>query len=486
MQVVEDLVERKAVLRPEREDDRLLVRRGLLLPRPAAPAESIVVPSSGEDTMLDMGRGMRTPKPPPPPAPERGTDGFWKTEEEVPEVEIFGRRRPPPPKQQPVADPDEVPEISAGPKKRIIEGPEIAPREIKPRELQPNVPLPKHAAKQKPLRAEDYPSNPALAEKEREKEKESTRLRPKAAEVAPPPKWKHVPPPRKDRQIGQNIGFWILVLLGCASLFALGAVGVPLKAGDGFWVSLPRPFITMGGDFAVRAGLAGAGIGLIVAAFLVNKKSLKNSSHPGPAVMMPIFAALLFYAAGLCSPATGKQEQLVISGFNGTIQLLVHPVNLAALGIWALIAALMFGLSGNGDLDYGAGSIFLMLSLGAVMGFAAGGNIPAIVGRCMETPKMLIMPGGAIALGMLGLFLAFSPRAGAPRRLGGIVVILGALGLGYYGGVQSTSKPDLMEPLRGALGELTNHGLAFVLGLILLTWAAWILHKMKLSHFGGR
>src|SRR6185295_19096496 len=107
-------------------------------------------------------------------------------------------------------------------------------------------------------------------------------------------------------------------------------------------------------------------------------------------------------------------------------------------------------------------------------GFAAGGNIPAIVGRCMETPKMLIMPGGAIALGMLGLFLAFSPRAGAPRRLGGIVVILGALGLGYYGGVQSTSKPDLMEPLRVALGELTNHGLAFVLGLILLTWAAWI------------
>jgi len=411
----------------------------------------------------------------PRPMAQASPEQFWQNEEEVPEVEIYGRRRPPPPKAPPVADPDVVPEISAGPKKRILEGAPVVPREI-----QASVPLPKQAPKQRPLRAEDFPSNPNL------KKEEATRPIPRAAEVQAPPKWKHVPPPKRERLIVQNLAFWVMVLGSCAALFSVGALGVPTRAGDGFWMSLPRPFIHGDSSLVIRLCLAVGGAGLLVAAFLVNKKSLQATSHPGPAVMVPIFAALCFFAAGLSSPATGQGPDLVRSGAEGTLQLLVHPVNLAVLGVWALAAALMFGLSGGDDLDYSAGSIFLMLSLGAVMGFAAGGNIPAIVSRCMEQPRMLILPGGAILVALLGLFLAFSPRAGGLRRGGGVVVILGALGLGYYGGVSSLPNKNLLAPLAGIAPDLTSHGLGFVVGLFLLTWAAWILHRMKTSHFGSR
>jgi hypothetical protein len=437
---------------------------------------------------------LLTPAPPPAGAPPPRTapptrtpqpmatakpESFWENSEDVPEVEIHGRRRPPPPKAQPVEDPEAVPEISAGPKKRVIEGQEIAPRVVQPRELQPSSPLPKQGPKTRPLRPEDYPSNPALR-------KEEPKPAIRAAEVAPPPKWKHVPPPRRDFQLGQNLAFWALVLIGCAALFAVGALGVPTRGGDSFWFSIPRPFLHSDSDLILRLCLTGGGAGALIAAFLVNKRTLKSTTHPGPALMMPIFAALCFFAAGLCSPATGHGPDLVTSGAEGSMKLLVHPVNLAMLGVWALFAALMFGLSGQGDLDYSAGSIFLMLSLGSIMGFAAGGNIPAIVGRCMETPKMLILPGGAILVALLGLFLAFSPRAGLPRRLAGIIVIVAALGLGYYGGVQSTATPNLMGPVNGIVGDVTSHGLALVLGLALLTWSAWILHHMKQSPFSSR
>jgi len=402
-------------------------------------------------------------------------EGFWANAEDVPEVEIHGRRRPPPPKPQPVVETSAEPEISAGPKKRIIEGTPVVPREI-----QASVPLPKAAAsKPKPLRPEDYPSNPNL-------KKEETRPVPRAAEVKPPPQWKHVPPPKRERHIGQNLAFWTLVLVACAALFSVGALGVPTRGGEGFWVSLPRPFITADATWIVRLCVAGGGIGLLVAGFLINKKQIQATSHPGPAVMIPIFATLCFYAAGLMSPALGQGSELVESGARGAVHALVHPVNLSVLAVWSLIAALLFGLSGQGDLDYSAGSIFLMLSLGAVMGFAAGGDIPAIVSRCIESPTMLIVPGGAIAVALLGLFLAFSPRAKAPRRYGGILVILVSLGIAYYGGIKSMPDRGLTAPLGGMAGDLAAHGAAFLLGVALLTWGAWILHRMTGWGFGSR
>jgi serine/threonine protein kinase len=429
------------------------------------------------------------PAPAPPPAPRSSpptrvrapepaapAEGFWENADEVPEVEIKGRRRPPPPKAAPPPEPDVVPEISAGPKKRVIEGPAVVPREI-----QASVPLPKKPPppQQRPLRPEDFPSNPNAR-------KEEPRQGPRAADVTPPPKWKHVPPPRRERRVLANLAFWGLILAGCAALFAVGALGVPARAGDGFWSSLPRPFLRNDGGLVLRLGVAAGGVALLVSGFVLNRKSLAETSHPGPALMVPIFAALCFYAAGLSSPASGKGPQLVTSGLQGTLQELAHPVNLAVVALWALAAALAFGLSGGDDLDYSFGSIFLMLSLGSVMAFAAGGNIPAIVGRCMETPKMLILPGSAIGVALLGLFLAFSHRARMPRRMAGVLVILASLALGYYGGAQAMPSKSLTAPALAVVPELTRHAPAFVLGLVLLTWAVWILHRMRTTSLGVR
>jgi serine/threonine protein kinase len=465
--IVRKLLQKDVAARyPDAASLRADLEKILIPPKPAAEPPAAPPPRRSPRTQV--------PAPAPVPAEPAAPDNFWKGEEEVPEVEIFGRRRPPPPKAQPVAE-DEVPEISAGPKKRVIEGGEVVPREI-----QAPVPLPRQAPKQRPLRPEDFPSNPNA------KKEESRPLPPRAADVAAPPKWKHVPPPKRERYIVQNLAYWAMVLAGCSALFAVGALGVPAREGEGFWTSLPRPFIHGDAGLILRLGLAAAGAGLLVAAFLVNRKSLAETSHPGPAVMVPIFAALCFFAAGLSSPATGQGPGLVATGAEGTLRAMVHPVNLAVLGVWALAAALLFGLSGGDDLDYSAGSVFLMLSLGSVMAFAAGGNIPAIVSRCLETPKMLLIPGGAIAVALLGLFLAFSPRARAPRRWGGIVVILASLALGYYGGVHSLPDKNLTAPLSGIGSALAAHGLGFVLGLSLLTWGGWILHRMKTSTFGAR
>jgi serine/threonine protein kinase len=416
----------------------------------------------------------RTPRPMSPAAAPAAAP--QEAVADVPEVEIYGRRRPPPAKPQPVADPDAVPEISAGPKKRIIEGGPVVPRE-----LDLAVPLPSQAVpKSRPLRAEDFPSNP------NPKYEEPPKPVVRAAEVQAPAKWKHVPPPKRESNLGPNLAFWAMVLVACTALFAVGALGVPSREGDGFWVSLPRPFLKNDGTYLLRLGLAGAAVGLLVGACIANKKQIQAAGHPGPAVMVPIFAALCFFAAGLLSPAQGQGPDLVRSGGEGTFRLLMHPSNLSVLAVWSLLAALLFGLSGHGDLDYSAGSILLMLSLGALMGFAAGGNIPAIVSRCIETPKMLTLPGGAIGAAFLGLFLAFSPRAGGFRRGTGIVIILAALGVGYYAGIKSMADRALTAPLGGLAGDLLGHGAAFLLGVALLTWGAWLLHRTRGSGLGGR
>jgi hypothetical protein len=177
---------------------------------------------------------------------------------------------------------------------------------------------------------------------------------------------------------------------------------------------------------------------------------------------------------------------LVRSGAEGAFRLLIHPSTLSVLTVWSLVAALLYGLSGQGDLDYSAGSIFLMLSLGAMMGFAAGGDIPAIVSRCIETPKMMMLPGGAIGVAFLGLFLAFSSRAGGFRRGTGILIILAALGVAYYAGIKSVPDRALTAPLGGLAGDLVAHGAALLAAMALLTWAAWLLHRTRTSGFGGR
>src|SRR5207244_3369936 len=97
---------------------------------------------------------------------------------------------------------------------------------------------------------------------------------------------------------------------------------------DGFWLSIPEPFIH-GEGLLVRLGLTGTAAGLLVAAFLVNRRQIQATSHPGPAVMIPIFAALCFYAAGLMAPAEGQAVQRVQNAALNTIHSLAHPCNLA-------------------------------------------------------------------------------------------------------------------------------------------------------------
>jgi serine/threonine protein kinase len=419
---------------------------------------SVTSVPGGEETMLDMG----TRKP-------AGPDMEW---EDVPQVEIHGRRRPPPPKPQPVVD-ESVPEISAGPKKRVIQGAPIAPREIPA-----SVPLPARAPpKTRPLRAEDYPSNPNL-----KKETAQRPAEPRAADLKPPPQWKHVPPPKKDWNLAGNLSFWVLVLAACAALFAMGALGSTLQ-GDGFLVSLPQPFIR-GEGLLVRLGLAGAGAGLLVAAFLVNRKQIKATSHPGPAVMIPVFAVICFYAAGLTAGAEGQGVERVSSAAHSTAHSLAHPCNLALLALWSLLAGLLFGMAGREEFDQGAGSVLVMLSLGAVIGFAAGGDIPGVVGRFKDSPRLLLYPVGGILVALLGLFLAFAHRAGTARKALGVVVILLALAVGFASGLPAPDAKALAVPFRGLLSALGQHGVALILGAMLLSWGAWILHRMTTMTFG--
>ena len=99
---------------------------------------------------------------------------------------------------------------------------------------------------------------------------------------------------------------------------------------------------------------------------------------------------------------------------------------------------------------------------------------------------MLILPGSAIGVALLGLFLAFSHRARMPRRMAGVLVILASLALGYYGGSQAMPSKSLTAPALAVVPELTRHAPAFVLGLVLLTWAVWILHRMRTTSLGVR
>jgi serine/threonine protein kinase len=433
------------------------------LPPESAPDPSIAMIPGGDETLLDMGPRRR----PPPGAPNAGIE--WK---DVPEVEIRGRRRPPP-KPEPAPVSDEVPEISAGPKKRVMDGPPVEPRPI-----DASVPLPSRGdtPKPRPLRAEDYPSNPNLRKEESSRKIEPSRPEPKA-----PPVFKHQPPPRRERNFVGNLTYWIFVFSACAALFSVGALGSSLR-GDGFLLSLPQPFIR-GEGLMLRLIVAGAAIGLFFGAFLLNRKQIRGTSHPGPAVMMPIFAAICFYAAGLLSSAEGQGVERVTGAAQHAFQSLGHSSNLVLLALGCLIAGLAFGLAGHEDLDHGAGSIFVIGAFGTLIAFASGGDVPGVVGRCKDFKILGFLVGGLL-LSFLGFFLAFAGRARGARKVFGVLVIFAALGLGYYGGLPQQTRQAATTPWRALPGTLAPQGIALFLGALLLGWSGWILHRLRTSSFG--
>jgi serine/threonine protein kinase len=423
------------------------------------------------------------PPAPPPPTRKLATKPRPRTEvppprpaavEELPEIAIKGDRRAmAPPKPEPAAQPLELePEISAGPKKRVMEGGPVVPREIIP-----SAPLPPRAPKTRPLRAEDLPSNPNP--KPEPSTSRPTRIV-SAAEAKPPQKWTHVPPPKRDLKIVPNFCFWLLILASCAAFFAFGTLGSNAKT-DGFFASLPRPFLP-GEGFLIRLGLAGGAVGAVGLAYAMNRRQFSLSTYPAPAVMTPIFAVISFYAAGILAEAEGNGQARVVSAATAAFHSLAHPSNLAMLTVWSLIAGLMFGIAGKEDLDHGVGSVLVMLALGAAIAFGSGGDIPSVVERCQRSPKALAYPVGSLLLVFFGLFLAVPNRARNPRRTVGVLVILAALGLGLVTGLPG-GPTSWAEPFRGLLPALVQHGIALTLGVMLLTWGAWLLHRMTARKF---
>jgi serine/threonine protein kinase len=419
--------------------------------RRAPPAAKPVIADEGLSSGSTSRRGMEAP----------------------PEIAVKGDRRAmAPPKPEPVVqEVDAEPEISAGPKKRVMEGGPVVPREIIP-----SAPLPSKAPKTRPLRAEDYPSNPNP--KPEPAPSKPTRVV-SAAEAKPPQKWTHVPPPKRELRIVSNLFFWLLILASCAAVFAIGALGS--LPGEGFFASLPQPFLRKEG-LMLRLGLTGAAVGMVVLAYVSNRRQFKSSSYPGPAVMVPIFAVLAFYIAGLMAEAEGAGQARVVGAATQAFHSLAHPCNLALLTVWSLAAGLMFGIAGREDFDHGAGSILVIFSLGSAIAFGAGGDIPSVVERCMASLKFLAYPVGALVVTFLGLFLAVPNRARGARRFFGILVILVALGLGYVTGLPGGPK-TWAAPLQGLPGEFVQHGVALVAGSMLLTWGAWLLHRMTAKKF---
>jgi len=143
----------------------------------------------------------------------------------------------------------------------------------------------------------------------------------------------------------------------------------------------------------------------------------------------------------------------------------------------------MFGMAGREELDHGAGSILVIGALGSFIALGAGGDVAGAVGRCKDLKILGFLVGGLL-VSFLGLFLAFSYRAGKARKALGLLVILGALGLGYYGGLPQQTPQAMTTQLRGLPGAVAQHGIALTLGAMLLSWAAWILHRMKSMSFG--
>jgi serine/threonine protein kinase len=427
---------------------------------PAPPPASVQTSRRPAPAPAPANRAAAPPAPPP-------------QDDDVPEVAVRGDRRAVlPPKPVPVAqDPDAVPEISAGPKKRVLEGGAVVPREIVP-----SAPLPPKAPKTRPLRAEDYPSNPNL----QPEAPPSRPTRVPSPETKARAKWTHVPPPKRQLRIAANLSFWILFLGACAALFSVGVLGSEPKS-DGFLASLPQPFLR-GEGLMLRLGLAGGAVAMIALAFVVNRKQIRASTYPAPAVMIPIFATIAFYIAGLMAVAEGSGQARVLSAALGAFHSLAHPGNLALLTLWSLVAGLMFGIAGKEDFDHGAGSILVMLALGAAICFGAGGNIPAVVERCQASPRLLVFPAGAILATMAGLFLAVPNRARNVRRTFGVLVLLVALGLGFVTGLPGGYK-SWQEPFQGLWPALTRHGVALVIGTMLLTWGAWVLHRMTARKF---
>jgi serine/threonine protein kinase len=362
---------------------------------------------------------------------------------EIPEIQIKGRRNPTPaPPPVPVKD-DSVPVISAGPKKRVIQGGPVVPREIAP--LPPPPPPPPRKIEsvkfEPPRRAQapppiilTLPSLPPLS----------------PSKPSPPP-----PPPkpalkRRSGAILGNVIFWILTATGGALFFSVGAMGSPFRIA-GFWESLPAPFFHADGARLQRIGLAVAALAAYVVACIANRRQIGDALQPGPAVLLPIFAGLCLYAAGLFAPAHSLRE---------IIRSLGHPCNFGALAVWLLTAGLATGMSkGAAAFDRVVGVLMVFGGATAAISFGSAGAWGAV---------QAVTGVSALPLLFVGLWLAFRNRAWAVAKTFGALLVFAGFMVGYLAGLP---RGQAME------WSMTPHGTPFVLALFLLYWGAWFLHR---------
>ncbi len=360
-----------------------------------------------------------------------------------------------PPAAPAAAAPAPVAEILAGPRKRVVQGGPIVPREIERVPPPPPRPLPPEPL---PLPPPPPPPPPPVTKVVKE----------------PPPPLPAKPPPRsRSGPWGRTFVFWLGALAGGALFFAVGALGARTRSGH-FWEDLPQPILHDDAGRIARWALAALALGAYVMAFVANREKIRESLQPGAVVMLPIFSGLCAYAAGLLAPLDVSEGSLLMKAARGMARSLVHPSVLVPLSAWGLLAGLVLGMAGDARRMGKLGGALLVLgSLGALHLFAFGGDPQKAMAGIKAWPAAA---GGAGAL--LGLFLAFGGRAGRWRRLGGLVLTTGAAGLVAFKGEPS------VQPFAEMLPALPSHGAAFLSAAFLLYWAGWFLHCHVEVRFG--
>jgi serine/threonine-protein kinase len=374
--------------------------------------------------------------------------------EAVPQVEIKGRRNPPPaPAPVPKAPAPSAPEISAGPKRRVVANPEaIVPREIAP--VPP--PPPRRSAPEPEPEPEPAPPPPPPPP-------------PRAERPAAPPK--PLPKPPRRKREGSVFLFWPLLVASCALFFSAGVRGVSFRA-DGFWEGLAKPLLGWPG-----AGLAGGGAALWLLAFRLNRAALGASTLAGPSLMLPFLAALCFYGAGFNASPEGNEGPLEWRALRGTWTALQDPVMAGPLGVWLLLAGLGWGMSAGSRGAYAFAVLVVLNGMLYLWIFALGVG-PETLLRQIPRQGVESLPGlSAVALALFGVGLTFGGALKMRKYIGQLLVLLSAAAMLFHGRVGF--KGARANPFDGVWGPLADHGIAFFLGAFLLFWGGWFLRRRE-------
>jgi hypothetical protein len=233
-------------------------------------------------------------------------------------------------------------------------------------------------------------------------------------------------------------------------------MGSPFR-NAGFWESLPAPFFHADGARLQRIGLAIAALAAYVVACIANRRQIGDALQPGPAILLPIFAGLCLYVAGLFAPAQGDSLREILRSLG-------HPWNFGPLAVWLLTAGLVTGMSrGAAAFDRIVGVLMVFGGATASLSFGSAGKWGAV---------QAVTGVSALPLLFVGLWLAFRSRARAVAKTFGTLFVFAGFMVGYLAGL-----PRGEHPFRAMEVGMTPQGTTFALALFLLYWGAWFLHR---------